>query len=240
MSKASVLAKGQSASGGKKEKKEAVTPPVEEKSTKTASAKDGSASGGKHGKKYLEARKKYDINKLYPLKEAVALVKSTSISKFDGKVEAHVLLFETGTPGEITFPFLKAAAKKIAILNDAILAEIKDGKINFDVLVATSATMPKLLPFARVLGPRGLMPNPKNGTLTDNPEVALKKLSVAKTTLKCEKSAPVLHQVVGQVSQPENELIANVEELIKVVKVPKIKKLVLCATMGPGIKVEVK
>ncbi|MEK7528033.1 MAG: hypothetical protein AAB574_03395 [Patescibacteria group bacterium] len=223
-----------------KKTKVAVEEVAVKKTPRKASAKGGSASGGKHGKKYLEARKKYDINKLYPLKEAVTLVKSTSISKFDGKVEAHVLLFETGTPSEITFPFLKVTAKKIAVLNDAILAEIKDGKINFDILVATPVTMPKLLPFARVLGPRGLMPNPKNGTLTDKPNEAVKKLSIAKTIIKSEKSAPVLHQVVGSVSQPNEELIANVEELVKVIKAPKIRKLVLCATMGPGIKVEVK
>jgi len=218
------------ASTKKKETKK--TPAVEEKSTKTVIKTS-------HGKKYLEARKKYDINKLYPLKEAVTLVKSTSISKFDGKVEAHVLLLETSVLGDINFPHLEAASKKVVVLNDAILAEIKDGKTNFDVLIATPVTMPKLLPFARILGPRGLMPNPKNGTLTDKPEEAVKKLSVAKTTLKCEKSAPVLHQVVGKVSQDEKELLANIEELIKVIKAPKIKKLVLCATMGPGIKVEV-
>jgi large subunit ribosomal protein L1 len=216
--------------------KKAVKVPAEE----IKEVKEVKVTKTKHGKKYLEARKKYDINKLYPLKEAIALVKSTSISKFDGKVEAHLLLFESSIPSEINFPHLEAASKKVTIFNDAVLAEIKDGKTNFDVLIATPVTMPKLLPFARVLGPRGLMPNPKNGTLTDNPEAALKKLSVAKTTLKCEKSAPVLHQMVGKVSQPENELIANVEELIRIIKAPKIKKLVLAATMGPGIKVEVK
>jgi large subunit ribosomal protein L1 len=216
-----------------KKKEVKKTPDVEEKSTKTVIKTS-------HGKKYLAARQKYDINKLYPLKEAITLVKLTSISKFDGKVEAHVLLFETSIPKDVNFPHLETTAKKVVILNDAVLAEIKDGKTNFDILIATPVTMPKLLPFARTLGPRGLMPNPKNGTLTDKPEEALKKLSVAKTTLKCEKTAPVLHQIVGKVSQPEKELLANIEELIKVIKAPQIKKLVLCATMGPGIKVEVK
>lgn len=191
------------------------------------------------GKKYVAARKKYDINKLYALSEAIELVKKTSLSKFDGKIEAHVLGMDMGNIGEIIFPHLELASKKIVILDDKILAEIKDGKVNFDILIATTVTMPKLLPFAKLLGPRGLMPNPKNGTLTDKPEEALKKLSVAKTMIKSEKKAPVIHQVVGTISQKTEEITANINELIKVIKPIKIKKLVLCATMGPGIKVEV-
>ena len=191
------------------------------------------------GKKYVAARKKYDINKLYSLTEAIELVKSTSLSKFDGKIEAHILGMDIGNIGEISFPHLELGSKKIVILNDEILAEIKDGKINFDILIATPITMPKLLPFAKLLGPKGLMPNPKNGTLTDKPEESQKRLSVAKTMIKSEKKAPVIHQVVGKVSQKTEEIIANINELIKVVKFVKIKKFVLCATMGPGIKCEI-
>ena len=191
------------------------------------------------GKKYVAARKKYDINKLYSLTEAIELVKSTSLSKFDGKIEAHILGMDIGNIGEISFPHLELGSKKIVILNDEILAEIKDGKINFDILIATPITMPKLLPFAKLLGPKGLMPNPKNGTLTDKPEESQKRLSVAKTMIKSEKKAPVIHQVVGKVSQKTEDIIANINELIKVVKFVKIKKFVLCATMGPGIKCEI-
>jgi large subunit ribosomal protein L1 len=191
------------------------------------------------GKKYQAARKKIDVNKLYSLTDAVKLVKETSISKFDGKVEAHVTVLEIGTAGEIVFPHLETSSKRIVVLNDVILAEIKDGKVNFDILIATPVTMPKLLPFARVLGPKGLMPNPKSGTLTDKPEEAVKKLSVAKTVIKTEKKAPVVHIVVGKVSQNAKELEANVNELVKVIKAAKIKKLALCATMGPSVKVEI-
>jgi len=191
------------------------------------------------GKKYQKAKKLIDVTKFYPLKDAVKLVKSASFSKFEGKIEAHVTVLEAGNLGEITFPHLKTASKNIVILNDTILAEIKDGKINFDILIATPTTMPKLLPFAKILGPKGLMPNPKSGTLTDKPEVAAKKLSVAKTMVATEKKAPVVHIVVGKVSQPETEIEANVAELIKVIKAQKIKKLALCPTMGPSVKVEV-
>lgn len=191
----------------------------------------------KRSKKYLAAKAKIDVTKYYSLKEAVALVKETSLSKFEGKVEAHVTGSDLGNIGEITFPHLETASKKVVILNDTILAELKEGKVNFDILIATPATMPKLLPLARILGPKGLMPNPKNGTLTDKPEESLKKLSVAKTILKTEKKAPIIHIVVGKVSQPEAEIIANVNELIKTVKANKIKKLALCATIGPCVKV---
>lgn len=193
------------------------------------------------GKKYQQAKAKVDIDKYYPLPEAVKLVKETSIAKFDAKVEAHlVTLTEPGNLGEISFPHLETAAKRIAVVDDKILAELKAGEINFDILVATPATMPKVLPFARILGPKGLMPNPKNGTLTDNPDEAIKKLSVAKTQVRTEKKAPVTHLVVGKVSQPEKELEDNVTELIKVIGPLKIKKLVLTSTMGPGIKVAIE
>lgn len=190
-------------------------------------------------KRYQLVRKKVDANKLYDLKTAVKLVKETTLSKFDGKVEAHVTILDIGNAGEIVFPHFEASSKKIVILNDTILAEIKDGKVDFDILIATPVTMPKLLPFAKLLGPKGLMPNPKSGTLTDKPEEAVKKLSVAKTMIKTEKKAPIVHIVVGKVSQPEAELEANVAELIKVIKPVKIKKLALCATMGPSVKVEI-
>ncbi|MBP6989366.1 hypothetical protein KBB48_01160 [Candidatus Shapirobacteria bacterium] len=192
------------------------------------------------GKKYLAAKKKVDVLKNYPLSEAVKLVKDTSLSKFDGKVEAHLTVADIGNLGEIVFPHLEVGTKKIVVLNDTILAEIKEGKINFDILIATPVTMPKLLPLARVLGPKGLMPNPKSGTLTDKPEEAVKKLSVAKTIIKTEKKAPVVHIIVGKVSQPEKELEANIAELIKIIKAQKIKKLALSATMGPSVKVLVE
>jgi len=191
------------------------------------------------GKKYQAAKKKVDVNKYYPLDEAIELMKKTSFSKFEGKVEAHVTIYDAGNVGEITFPHIESSDKKVVILNDTVLAEIKDGQINFDILIATPATMPKLLPFARLLGPKGLMPNPKNGTLTDKPEESVKKLSVAKTVIRTEKKAPVIHIVVGKVSQPTEELVKNINELIKVVKVAKIKKLAICATMGPAVKIEI-
>jgi large subunit ribosomal protein L1 len=191
-------------------------------------------------KKYQQAKNKIDVHKYYPLDEAVKLVKETSLARFDSKIEAHVNTVDIGNLGEISFPHLETASRKIVVLNDTILAEIKAGQINFDLLIATPVTMPKLLPFARLLGPKGLMPNPKTGTLTDKPEEAVNKLSAAKTIIKTEKKAPVVHLLVGKVSQPEKEIAANVAELIKVIKPAKIRKLSLCATMGPSVKVNVE
>ncbi|MBU3935718.1 hypothetical protein KJ909_03535 [Patescibacteria group bacterium] len=192
-------------------------------------------------KAYKKAKAKIDVSQFYPLDKAIKLVQETSFSKFDGKIEAHVnTSLEPGKIGEISFPYLKAESKKVVIATDSIIKDIQDGKINFDILIATPQIMPKILPLAKILGPKGLMPNPKNGTLTDKPEIALKKLSAAATPLQTEKKGPLIHIVVGQVSQNEKELIANVKELIKAVNPIKIKKLVLCATMGPAIKVEIK
>lgn len=212
------------------QKAEEVVAPKVEKTEKKAKVR---------GKKYQKAKKLIDINKYYPLKDAVKLVKEASISKFVGKIEAHINTFDIGNVGDIVFPHLETASKKIVILNDTILAEIKEGKVNFDVLIATPSTMPKLLPFAKILGPKGLMPNPKNGTLTDKPEESVKKLSVAKTQIKTEKKAPVIHVIVGLTPQPVEEISANIAELIKVVKPNKIKKLAICATMSPSVKVEI-
>ena len=223
---------------------EAITEPVttEEIDEKDAKSEVESKTPKKtktRGKKYLAAKKKIDQDKFYPLKKAVELVKQTSFSKFEGKIEAHINTFDIGTVGEITFPHLDRGSKKIVVLNDAILKDIKAGTIDFDILIATPATMPKLLPFARLLGPKGLMPNPKNGTLTDKPEDAVKKLSVAKTILKTEKKSAVVHTIVGKTSQEDQEIIANINELIRIIKPVKIKKLTICATMGPGIKIDI-
>jgi len=256
MSKTSQANKVKSAPGGKIKKLAVEAPietseqkapetevdknPVEETTDSSTEQAEKTIKAAKvRGKKYQAAKKLIEVTKYYPLKDAVELVKKTSISKFDGKVECHITTFDIGPVGEITFPHLETAAKKIVVLNDAILAEIKDGKLNFDILIATPVTMSRLLPFAKTLGPKGLMPNPKNGTLTDKPEEAIKKLSVAKQMIATEKKAAIIHVVVGKVSQPASELEANIAELIKVVKPTKIKKLAVCATMGPSVKIEV-
>jgi len=190
------------------------------------------------GKKYLAAKNKVDQNKYYPLAEAIKLVKKTSISKFIGNLEAHLLVKQKGQLGELKLPYFKGKARKVIIADDQVIKQIKAGKIDFDVLLASPKMMPKIVPFARVLGPKGLMPNPKNGTLVDNPEKAIKNFSGRAIKIKTEKKAPVVHLVLGKLDQPDKELVANTEVLIKILGANQIKKLVLKATMGPGVKVK--
>ncbi|MCD6225869.1 50S ribosomal protein L1 [bacterium] len=191
-------------------------------------------------KRYLEAKAKVDRTKLYPLKEAVALVKKTSLSKFVGNLEAHLVVDSTGEIGEVQLPHFKGKEKKVVVADDKVIARIKEGKIDFDVLLASPKMMPKIVPLARVLGPKGLMPNPKNGTLVDNPQEAVKKFSQGGVIkIKTEKKAPVVHLVLGKLDQPDKELVANVEALIAAIGKQRIKKMTLCATMGPGVKVAV-
>lgn len=190
-------------------------------------------------KRYLKLKAKVDKQKLYPVQEAVALVKETSFSKFVGNLEAHLVVDKTGDVGEVSLPHFKGKEKKVVVVDDKVIAQIKSGKMDFDVLLASPKMMPKIVPFARVLGPKGLMPNPKNGTLVDNPEEALKKFSGGAMKIKTEKKAPVVHLVLGKLDQPDKELIANVAVLIKTIGKNRIKKMTLCATMGPGVKVAI-
>ena len=191
--------------------------------------------------KYKKTKAKIDNSKLYDLKEAVEIVQKSSLSKFDGNIDAHIVLnVEPGTIGEITFPHLETSTKKIAITDDKLIKKIEKGEIDFDILVATPITMPKLLPLARILGPKGLMPNPKNGTLVNDAKEAVKKLQVAKMVVKTEKKFPLIHIKVGKISQKTSEVVANIEELISVIKALKIKKLYLTPTMGPSVKVKIE
>ncbi len=193
------------------------------------------------GKKYKQAKKKIDTDKKYSIKEAVKLVKEVSISSFTGKLEAHLVLTKTGKIGEVDLPHFQGKEKKIAIASEEIIKKIESGDIDFDVLLASPKWMSKLAKYGRILGPQGLMPNPKDGTLTDNPEKLKKKMEKKETIkLETEKKQPVMHLVLGKLDQPQKELVANVEKLISYLGPKKIRKLVLAPTMGPGIKVKVK
>ncbi len=113
------------------------------------------------GKTYLKNKKTVE-GKAFSSKEAFELLKKVSYSKFPGTVEVHLNLFDKGISGDVKLPHFEGKAQKIAIFDEKIAAEIKLGKVNFDVLIATPADMPKITPLAKVLGPKGLMPNPKN------------------------------------------------------------------------------
>jgi large subunit ribosomal protein L1 len=191
------------------------------------------------GKKYVEAKKKFDNTKTYSAAEAIKLVKETSYSKFDGTVELHIIVKKAGISAICTLPHKAGKTKKIEIATDETIEKLKTGKIDFDILVSTPAMMPKLVPFARLLGPKGLMPNPKNGTLVPDAKKA-EGFSTGSVTLKTEKEAPLIHTVIGKVSQDAKELSENLEAIFKSLGATKqIDKAYLKATMGPSVKVKI-
>jgi large subunit ribosomal protein L1 len=188
------------------------------------------------GKKYQAVRAKLDKSKLYPVKEAVELVKKLSYSRFVGSVEAHIVVREVGDSVNLTLPHSTGQSVKVTIVDAQVLSDIEAGKLDFGILVAHPEFMPKLAKFAKVLGPKGLMPNPKNGTLTPNPELKKKELEAGKFNLKTEKKAPLMHLIIGKTDMSSADLVANIEALVKALK-GKILKLVISPSMGPGIKV---
>lgn len=258
-------AKGRSASGGKEAKKktlkeekgvvsigmdgpltEAQQEIQEVKKKEPASAtKQGKPKKTKkdkkqgHGKKYLAVRTKVDPEKDYSYAKAARLVKETSISRFPGSVELHLVLNKDSVNTSVELPHSTGKTKRVEVATDETLAKLKEGKIDFDVLLATPDMMPKLVPFAKLLGPKGLLPNPKQGTLTPNPEKAKEKFGGKSLQIKSEKKAPLVHLVVAKTNQPENEIADNVKIVIEAIGTRNVKKAVIAASMGPGIKVAV-
>jgi len=191
------------------------------------------------GHRWQKARKKIDPQKIYSLFEAIKLLKTVSLSRFDGSVDAHLVVKKIGLKGEVEFPYPTGKQQKIRIADEALLKEIEKGKIDFTLLIATPQMMPKLAKYAKILGPRGLMPNPKAGTITDQPEELAKKLT-GKITWKTEPKAPLIHLTIGKVSQPDSQLEENFKALVAAIGQKNIKKATLAPTMGPGVKIKIE
>lgn len=193
----------------------------------------------KRSNKYNSAVMTIDKAKYYSLPEALELLRSVKLAKFDETVELHINTTETGISGQVKLPHGNGKELRIAIADDATLAEVEKGKINFDILIATPASMPKLAKVARVLGPRGLMPNPKNGTISDKPEEAMKKFQGGQINFKTEAKNPIIHLSVGKTSFDDVKLSDNIKTVITAIKKDRIKKVTLKSTMSPGIKLNV-
>lgn len=191
------------------------------------------------GKKYIEARNKVNPNTVYPPEEAVKLAKETSTSSFGGSIQLHLVLKKGSTNVLVDLPHSAGRAKKVEIASDVTVEKVKMGKIDFDVLIAHPSMMPKLVPYARVLGPKGLMPNPKNGTVSEKPEETVQKFGGNTLQVKSEAKAPLVHTIIGKVNQPEKELVENFQAIVSAVGPKAIEKAVVAASMGPGIKVSV-
>lgn len=212
------------------EKLEKTAPEVAKKKKKPARVRS---------KKYQAVRAQVDKTKSYDPFSAFELIKKLSYSKFDGTITAHLVVRETGAAASLSFPHSTGKSVTVAIASDKVIKQIETGKVDFDVLLSTAQYMPQLTKHARVLGPRGLMPNPKNGTLTDKPEVRKKELEGGKMTLRTEKQAPLLHVAIGKVSMDTKQLTENLQTLLKAFK-EKVVKVSLSASMSPGIRVAIE
>ncbi len=203
------------------------------------------------------AAAKVDRSKRYPLAESVKLVKETSYTKFPGTVEAHIVLLESGLRTAVTLPHGTGKTPIVVVLaageaanaaqeagadhvgGEELVDQIGSGKLTFDTVVATPEMMPKLARIAKIIGPKGLMPNPKTGTVTPNPAALVQEIKAGRIEVRSEQQAPVAHVPIGKISYTDEQLIENIKALVEHIRKPKITKLTLAATMGPGIQVDV-
>lgn len=214
-------------------------PPTSEKVKKPEAPKRrGLPQVRARGKKYLAAKTKIDPQKAYSIPEAIKLLKETHFARFDGSAELHLATLKPGLHGEVVLPNFAGKTKKVEIADEQTLKKIESGKIDFDILISTPAFMPKLIKYAKILGPRGLMPNPKTATIVEDPEKAIKKFQKTSISFKTEQNAPLIHAVFGKISQNENELAENLKTFLSTVGTKNLKKAVISSTMGPGIKLD--
>jgi large subunit ribosomal protein L1 len=224
-----------------------------------------------HSKRYNELKKLVDPKAVYAPKDAVELAKKTGSTKFESSVEVHANLgidvkkSDQSVRATLVFPhsigksktviaFVSAekeadakAAGADIIGNEETIDEIaRTSKINFDVAVATPDMMPKLAKVAKVLGPRGLMPNPKTDTVGPNVKKMVEDLKKGKVAFKNDATGNV-HQAIGKTSLDADKLLENFTTFIDALKKNKpssakgvyLKNVTLTTTMGPGIKVDV-
>lgn len=204
-----------------------------------SSYKDKTKKKAPHSKNYQALVELVDKTKTYALDEALELLEKVQRKKFDETVELHLNTLTAGLSGNITLPHGTGKKTKVAIATDALIAEIEKGIINFDILVAEPEIMAKLARVAKILGPKGLMPNPKNGTITDKPQDVAKKYEGGQVNFKTESKTPVMHLTVGKMSFGKEKLTQNIESLISAVKKPNIVNATLKSTMSPGIKIKI-
>ncbi len=224
-----------------------------------------------HSKRYRVAKQLVEVGKVYPLAEAVTLLKQTASTKFDGSVEIHVRLGvdpskgDQAVRGTVELPHGSGKKVRIAVIakgpaakaakdagadivgDDDLIAEIKKNEsIAADVVIATPDMMKLLAPVAKILGTKGLMPNPKNETVTADPGKAVLAWQKGKVPFRSDSTANV-HAIVGKPSFTPEQLSANITAFMEAVKKVKpattkgayIKSVTLAASMGPGIKVAI-
>lgn len=223
----------------------------------------------RRGKKYQEAFKLVEKDKIYSLAEAIELAIKTSPVKFDATVEAHVRLgvdprqADQNIRTTLVLPNGNGKTVRVAVFapldvckaakeagadiaeDEEFLKQLEKGVIDFDVLISTPAYMPKLGKYARLLGPKGLMPNPKAGTVTMDVEKAVKESKAGKVEYRVDKQA-IVHIGFGKVSFGAEKLAENANAFFDSLKAQKpasikgsyVKSVYLTTTMGPSIAVE--
>jgi len=224
----------------------------------------------KRSKKYVEALSKIDKNKVYSKEEACKLVKETSTTKFDGSVEVALRLnldtkkADQQLRGAIVLPKGTGKTSKVLVIakgvkateakdagadfvgdNDMLEKIEKENWFDFDTIIATPDMMPALGKLGKVLGPKGLMPNPKTGTVTMEVAKAIEEVKAGKVEYRTDAYGNI-HALIGKVSFKEEDLLENlnafVAQILRVrpdtVKGEYIKSITISSTMGPGIKVE--
>jgi len=188
--------------------------------------------------KYLKTKTLIDKNKTYSLEKAVALLRQVNNAKFNASIELHCNLSVDKLSGELELPHGTGKKQKIEIATDSTLAKLNAGTIDFDVLISTPQMMPKLAKFAKVLGPKGLMPNPKTNTISDKPEEIKKKMAAGAIRFKSEPKSPLLHLVIGKMSFKDTQIKANLKTAIKTIQPKNITSAYICSSISPSIKVD--
>ena len=190
----------------------------------------------KRGKKITKAKNLFKLDVEYSITEGLKNLKSSKFSKFDETVEIHLNLYKAGLKGEVEMPNSIGKIVKVGIVSEELISEIESGVVNFDILITHPSFMPKLAKFARILGPKGLMPSPKTGTISENPEQLAEKLQGNLLKWKSESKFPIIHQSVGKLSFESNLLAENISAFVESVGKQNIKSAFLSSTMTPGFK----
>lgn len=214
---------------------------TDEAPAKKADKEPKAVAKAAHSAKHRESVAQIDKNKTYSLEEALDLVKKTSYTKFDGAVDVHVSLTpskknEDVIRGTVVLPHGTGRERRVIIIDDAMIEKIEKGWLDFDVAVATPEMMPKLAKLAKILGPKGLMPNPKAGTVTPDAAKAAEELKGGRVEYKTDTLGNV-HQSIGKVSWANTKLAENFQTLIAVLPKNRIKSVTIAPTMGAGVKV---
>ncbi len=203
---------------------------------------------GKHFRKSAELIEK---GKQYDLEAAIALAQKTSHVKFDATVELHINLAvdprqaDQNIRDNLLLPAGTGKTVRVAVASDDLLAKLDKGTIDFDVLVATPDFMPKLGKYARVLGPKGLMPNPKSGTVTTDIDKAVAEAQAGRVEYRVDTTG-IVHLAIGKVSFTPAQLLQNLQAVLASIKANKpssvkatyVKAMHLTTSMGPSIALD--